>query len=205
LHDQLGRTDAGKEPVLSGGVGANVADTKILLLRGVNVAGANRLPMAEFREMLAEFGLEHVDTHVQSGNAVFVDPGVADLEDKINKAMLQRFGFKPALFVISLANYKSVLKANPYKAQGAADGDKVHIVFLAEPAKAADLPGLRAFARDGEDVTLTDAAIYLHTPAGFGKSALAEKLQRFINVSQTARNQRSAESILALAEAVPVS
>ena len=181
-----------------------MADTKILLLRGVNVAGANRLPMAEFREMLAEFGLEKVDTHVQSGNAVFVDPGVSDLEDKINKAMLQRFGFKPALFVISLAQYKAVLKANPYKAQGAVDGDKVHIVFLAEPAKTVDLPGLRAFARDGEDVTVTDAAVYLHTPAGCGKSALADQLQRYVNVSQTARNQRSAESILALAEAVPV-
>lgn len=181
-----------------------MSDIKILLLRGVNVAGANRLPMAEFREMLAEFGLQHVDTHVQSGNAVFHDPGVADLEDKINKAMLQRFGFKPALFVISLAKYKAVLKANPYKPQGTADGSKVHIVFLAEPAKSADLVGLRAFASEGEAVTLTDAAIYLLTPAGFGKSVLADKLQRFINVSQTARNQKSAESILALAEAVPV-
>ena len=141
---------------------------------------------------------------MQSGNAVFHDPGVADLEDKVGKAMLQRFGFKPALFVISLAQYKAVLRANPYKAAGAVDGAKVHIVFLATPARNADLTGLRAFARDGEEVTLTDAALYLHTPAGYGKSALAEKLQRFVDVPQTARNQRSAESILALAEAVPV-
>jgi uncharacterized protein (DUF1697 family) len=181
-----------------------VADIKILLLRGVNVAGANRLPMPEFREMLSEFGLQHVDTHIQSGNAVFLDPGIADLEDKISSAMLQRFGFKPALFMIDLAHFKAVLKANPYRAKGAADGSNVHIVFLAEPAKSADLPSLRAFAVEGEEVALTDAAIYLHTPAGFGKSALAGKLQRYINVTQTARNQKSAESILALAEAVPL-
>jgi len=181
-----------------------VANIKILLLRGVNVSGANRLPMAEFREMLAEFGLKDVDTHVQSGNAVFHDPGVEGLADKISAAMLLRFGFKPALFILDLAEYRAILAANPYRAQGVADGAKVHIVFLAAPAPKADLAALRAFAKEGEQVTLTDRAIYLHTPAGFGKSGLAEKLQRFVDVSQTARNQRSAESILALAEAVPV-
>ena len=183
-----------------------MADIKILLLRGVNVSGANRLPMAEFREMLAEFGLKNVDTHVQSGNAVFHDSGIDGLADKISSNMLLRFGFKPALFIFGLAQYKAILAANPYKAQGAADGvgdsAKVHIVFLASPAPKADLVALRAFAKEGEQLTLTDAALYLHTPAGFGKSALADKLQRYVDVPQTARNQRSAESILALAEAV---
>lgn len=178
-----------------------MADIKILLLRGVNVAGANRLPMAEFREMLAEFGLKDVDTHVQSGNAVFRDPGVEGLAGKIGAAMLVRFGFKPAMFMLTLAEYQAVLRANPYKAAGSVDGAKVHIVFLAEPA-AVDLAALRAEARAGEEVTLTDRALYLHTPGGYGSSTLAEKLPRFVKVGQTARNQRSAESILALALAV---
>ena len=82
-HDWSGLALTGKAPALSGGMGADVADIKILLLRGVNVSGANRLPMAEFREMLAEFGLKNVDTHIQSGNAVFHDPGVEGLTDKI--------------------------------------------------------------------------------------------------------------------------
>ena len=180
-----------------------MANVKILLLRGVNVSGANRLPMAEFREMLAEFGLKNVDTHIQSGNAVFHDPGVEGLADKIGAAMLLRFGFKPALFIMDLAQYKKILVANPFKAAGAADGAKVHILFLAEPAIGTDLAGLRATATGGEQVTLTEAALYLHTPGGYGQSALAEKLPRVIKVSHTARNQKSAESILALADPVP--
>ena len=181
-----------------------MADIKILLLRGVNVAGANRLPMAEFREMLGEFGLSHVDTHVQSGNAVFHDPGVAGLEGKIGAAMLLRFGFKPALFIITLEDYRAILAANPYKAAGAVDGAKVHIVFLGAPAAGADLAGLRAQASDGEQLTLTDRALYLHTPGGYGHSTLVEKLPRYIKAPQTARNQRSAEAILALATALTV-
>ena len=181
-----------------------MANVKILLLRGVNVSGANRLPMAEFREMLAEFGLRNVDTHIQSGNAVFHDPGVDGLVDKIGAAMLLRFGFKPALFILDLADYKKILAANPYRAAGAADGAKVHIVFLATPATGMDLSGLRATATEGEQVVLTDAALYLHTPAGFGRSVLAEKLPRFLKVVHTARNQKSTDSILALADALPV-
>jgi uncharacterized protein (DUF1697 family) len=49
---------------------------------------------------------------------------------------------------------------------------------------------------------LTDRALYLHTPGGLGRSALAAKLPRYIKVEQTARNQRSAEAILALANAI---
>jgi uncharacterized protein (DUF1697 family) len=184
-------------------LGANVADIKILLLRGVNVAGANRLPMPEFREMLAEFGLKNVDTYLQTGNAVFHDPGVAGLEDRISAAMLLRFGFKPALFLMRLADLRAVVEANPYRAAGLADGAKVHIVFLAAPATGTDMTGLRALAGDGEQVTLTDKALYLHTPGGYGRSVLAEKLPRFIKVAQTARNQRSAEATLALALALP--
>jgi uncharacterized protein (DUF1697 family) len=189
---------------LSAGWESSMANIKILLLRGVNVSGANRLPMVEFREMLSGFGLTDVDTHIQSGNAVFGDPGVKDLLSRISEGMLDRFGIRPPLFLLDLAEYRAVLEANPFRKQGMADGAKVHIVFLAAPAVGADLAALRAFASEGEEVALTDRALYLHTPAGFGKSALAEKLPRFIKVQQTARNQRSAEAILALAEAVPV-
>jgi len=75
-------------------------------------------------------------------------------------------------------------------------------VFLASPASGSDLVGLRSHATAGEALTLTDRALYLHTPQGLGRSVLAAKLRRYIKVEQTARNQRSAEAILALATAL---
>jgi uncharacterized protein (DUF1697 family) len=175
---------------------------KVLLLRGVNVSGANRLPMPEFREMLAEQGVQDVQTHIQSGNAVFRDPGVPDLMGKVAAAMLNRFGFAPAMFLMDLAGYEAILRANPYAAQGGVDGAKVHIYFLSEPAPKTDLAALRALAVGGEAVTLTDKALYLLAPNGIGRSVLAERLDRHIPVKITARNQRSAESIAALARSI---
>lgn len=175
---------------------------KVMLLRGVNVAGANRLPMPEFREMLTELGLEDVQTHIQSGNAVFRDPGVAGLEEKVAAAMRLRFGFAPTLFVMDLTAYDAILSANPFKSQGGLDGAKVHVVFLASPAKDADLAGLRAHATSEERVHLSDAALYLLAPNGIGRSVLAEKLPRYVKVPQTARNQRSAEAISTMAHTI---
>ncbi len=175
---------------------------KVLLLRGVNVSGANRLPMPEFRQMLLELGLQQIHTHIQSGNVVFVDPGVADLQKKIAAAMVDRFGFAPAMFVMDLVEFDAILAANPYHKQGAVDGSKVHIFFLGAPVPAAEILALTALAKDGEAVVQTDKALYMLAPNGIGHSALAEKLERNIKAPKTARNYTSVTAIAALARTI---
>jgi uncharacterized protein (DUF1697 family) len=47
---------------------------QIALLRGVNVGGHRKVPMAELRALMEELGYEDVRTYVQSGNVVFTGP-----------------------------------------------------------------------------------------------------------------------------------
>lgn len=49
-----------------------------VLLRGVNVGGRNRLPMAEWRRVLEGQGFHAPQTLIQSGNAVLGASGGAD-------------------------------------------------------------------------------------------------------------------------------
>ena len=175
---------------------------KVLLLRGVNVSGANRLPMPEFRQMLLELGLAQIHTHIQSGNAVFVDPAIADLQDNITAAMKDRFGFAPAQFLMDLAEFDAIVAANPYAKQAAVDGSKVHIYFLAGPVPAAQISALTSLAKDGEALAQTDRALYLLAPNGLSRSALAAKLETGITVAKTARNVTSAHAIAALARTI---
>ena len=176
----------------------------VLLLRGVNVGGRNRLPMAEFRALLAGLGLQGVASHVQSGNAVFRDPGRPDLGPTIAAAMQERFGFAPALFLLSADDLAEALAQNPYQAAGAATGTAVHLVFLREPLSAAALAELAGQAGAEEAVAQVGRVLYLHTPKGIGRSVLAERLERLVKQPKTARNQSSASAILALARAVEV-
>jgi uncharacterized protein (DUF1697 family) len=167
------------------------------MLRGVNVSGANRLPMAEFRILLQGLGMQRAQTYIQSGNAVFL--GLRDgLEARLAEALRARFGITVPVFVLGLAEMAAILAANPYAAEGDLDGAKVHIVFLKGPVRLE--PGLAALATRGERFHLAERALYLHTPNGFGTSDLSARLQRYLKAEMTARNQRSAAAILALAQ-----
>lgn len=166
------------------------------MLRGVNVSGANRLPMAAFRDMLGSLGFAQVQTYIQSGNAVFVGKR-AGAEALVTEGLLVRFGLSVPVFVLTLDEMAAVLAANPFAAEGEADGARVHVVFL--KGAGALTPGLEAFATKGERFHLGEAAFYLHTPQGFGTSAVAEKLPRLLKATMTARNQRSAMAILGMA------
>ncbi|MGV8953414.1 MAG: DUF1697 domain-containing protein [Cypionkella sp.] len=179
-----------------------MSNIKVLLMRGVNVSGANRLPMPEFRQMLLELGLSQIHTHIQSGNAVFVDPGVKDMQAKISAAMVERFGFAPVMFVMDLAEFDAVLAANPYQKQAAVDGSTVHIYFLGKAMSATEISSLSALVKDGEAMVATNAALYLLAPNGVGRSALAAKLERDTTAPKTARNFTSAAAIAALARTI---
>lgn len=169
---------------------------RILMLRGVNVGGV-KLPMAGFRDMLAGLGLAGVQTYIQSGNAVFDDPGLPDLTQTISAGLRRSFGIDPAVFLYDQPTLAAIAAGCPYAAEGAADGAKVHVFFLAQPC------GLTAdhFAewQTVERLSITDAALYLHAPEGVGRSKLAEMLGRRIKVPMTARNWNTVQALLALA------
>jgi uncharacterized protein (DUF1697 family) len=44
--------------------------TYIILIRGINVGGKNKVPMAELKARLEELGFENVITYIQSGNVI---------------------------------------------------------------------------------------------------------------------------------------
>lgn len=68
--------------------------TCIALLRGVNVGGHRRLPMAELRSACAEAGFDAVRNYIQSGNLVLASADdTRATEARIEAAIHVRFGF----------------------------------------------------------------------------------------------------------------
>jgi len=45
--------------------------TFIALLRGINVSGQKKVPMAQLRSLLTNSGFKNVQTYIQSGNVIF--------------------------------------------------------------------------------------------------------------------------------------
>ena len=174
---------------------------QIALLRGINVGGRNRLPMADLRAAMEGLGLQDVQTHIQSGNAVFRGPG--DCGPRIAAAIEDRFGFCPQVMVIDAVKYRGIVADNPFAAAGSADGASVHIGFLAQAAQGADRVKLAELAAGDEAFHLTDTAFYLHAPSGIGRSKLAARAEKQLGVAMTMRNQRVAEAVANLLAKAP--
>ena len=176
--------------------------TWIALLRGINVGGHHKLPMQDLRELLANLDCNDVKTYIQSGNAVFNSAAQpVELLTDIRAAIEQQFGFAPGVQIYSLADYESILAANPFRA-AAEDPRALHITFLKTSAKAANTAALDGLRSGAEDFQLTERAFFLYAPDGIGRSKLAAKIEASLGVPGTSRNWRSARKILELAESI---
>lgn len=66
--------------------------TYLVLLRGINVGGKNRVPMAQLRRMLTELGFTDVSTYIASGNVILrSDRAPADVKARIEAALPRTF------------------------------------------------------------------------------------------------------------------
>ena len=64
----------------------------LVLIRGINVGGKNKVPMAELRSMLEELGYDAVSTYIASGNALLRSGKSArTIASEIERALPARF------------------------------------------------------------------------------------------------------------------
>jgi uncharacterized protein (DUF1697 family) len=158
----------------------------VALLRGINVGGRNKVPMAELREVVASLGYTGVTTYIQSGNVLFTtsESDTGKLASALEAAITDAFGLWASVVVLTRDDLARILDRNPYPDEPRPQF--VHVVFLnAEPP--ADLVDKikaaegAAAAKGGRDtVTAIGPALYLHTPVGFGTSELAQMVFRII-------------------------
>ncbi|MCX5203425.1 DUF1697 domain-containing protein [Streptomyces sp. NBC_00237] len=150
------------------------------LLRGINVGGGKKLPMAELRDLLGELGHTDVSTLLASGNAAFrTDSGASEesLARDLENAIEKRFGFTVACLVRDHAYLRAVAEACPFPA-AELEGKQLHANFYSGPLDAERFAGLDPASYLPEEFRLGDRVLYLYAPDGLGRSALGEALSK---------------------------
>lgn len=178
----------------------------IALLRAVNAGGSNTLTTRDFVRVLEGLGLADVQTYIQTGNAVFrADAAAAPtLAARIRAAIDAERGFAPDAVVLSVDELAAALAANPFP-EAVAEPKTLHLSFLAAPPAAPELDRLARLQGKDERYALIDRVFYLHAPAGVGRSRLFAQVERALGVSATARNWRTASTLLERAQALAAS
>ncbi len=173
--------------------------TFVALLRGINVGGNKRVPMAALRELLEGLGYLDVRTLLQSGNAVFSSAGKAgSLEKDIEVALSSRFGFDARVLVRTGAELATVAAGNPWP-EAVDEPKKLHVAFLdAVPSKGWDT-ALRDANFAPEQYRLRGRELYVWYRNGLMDSKLNVPLFRAVKVTATLRNWNTVTKLAELA------
>ncbi|MEU2540659.1 DUF1697 domain-containing protein [Streptomyces iakyrus] len=153
--------------------------TYAALLRGINVGGSRKVPMADLRTLLADLGHDDVRTHLQSGQAVFSSGhgGEESLAGEIAQAIEKRFGFRVDVIVRDHAYLRAIAEACPFPAADL-EPKQLHVTYFSAAVTPDRFAEIDQDAYLPEEFRLGDRALYLYAPNGLGRSKLAEHLSK---------------------------
>lgn len=86
----------------------------VLLLRGVNVGGKNKVVMSELKELLRGEGFSDVDSYINSGNLFFAsDESVEKIVLKVEKVLKENYEFSIPFALLSKDDYLEEMAGLP--------------------------------------------------------------------------------------------
>ena len=87
----------------------------IALLRGINISGKNKVPMAELRKCFETLDFMEVKTCLNSGNVIFSckDTDAAELVNRIERMIQHLFSLNIPVFVIPQEELADILRHAP--------------------------------------------------------------------------------------------
>ncbi len=170
--------------------------TYVALLRGINVGGHKKVPMAELRNLLNKVGLNNVKTYIQSGNIIFqsVNNNLKGLETNIRVSILDQFGFEVSVMVRTREQLQKIFNDCPFSEE-----KKVNSYF----AILSDIPNQdlvkEAYKKtyDNEEYVILNDCLYFYCANGYGNAKFnLSFFERKLKVSATSRNYKTIMKLL---------
>jgi uncharacterized protein (DUF1697 family) len=177
--------------------------TNVALMRGLNVGGANRMPMTDLSQFFVEAGCNNVRTYIQSGNVIFQasQSKLEKLPALIAKSIGERFGFKVPVVLRTVEQLGETIQNNPFLKAGAEEST-LHVYFLANVPDARNVSGLDPERSSPDVFFVRGRDIYLQMPNGMARTKLTNTYfdSKLATVS-TARNWRTVLKLFELMQA----
>ncbi len=173
--------------------------TRIAFLRAVNL-GRRTVPMPRLVEVLVGLGYQDAWTYINSGNAVFEASGSrAALEDAVEVALEQAFGFEVTTFVRTPAELRRILAAQPFEV---AAGDTYFVTFLKEPASGEAKRSLEACSNDVDTLVVDGREVHWRMHGRSTETTLKKKDWKVVGeLGSTSRNVTMLTKLLARIDA----
>lgn len=174
------------------------------LLRGINVGGNKKVPMADLRTLAEGLGLQNVRTYINSGNLLFrsdLEPAAAELA--LERAIERRFGFPVEVVVRTAEAWERYAAKSTFPDAEVTRPKVLHLAVAKQPLAKGAAAALQAAARGGERVHALADALWIDFGESVARSKLSPAvLDRHAGSTVTARNWRTVQTLAELARAL---
>jgi uncharacterized protein (DUF1697 family) len=176
----------------------------ISMLRGINVSGQKLIKMPELKRLYEDIGFGRVVTYIQSGNVVFSTEENSEKKDlalKIEKAILEKFGFTVPVIIRTPDELKDVVRAIPFINSEGVVPEKIYITFLEDIPDEGNVMKINPFDFKPDRFVVTGKEIYLDCASGYGTSKLSNTFfENKLKLRATTRNYNTVNKLIELAE-----
>ncbi len=173
----------------------------VVLLRGVNVGGHNKVPMAELRAGLEAAGCEAVATYIASGN-VALRAGSSDpaaVARLVQSVIADLFDLNIAVMVRSPAQLQAAVDANPFPDR-TGEPKNLYCAFTSEPVTDGQLDDFDHDRYAPDQLATGAGELYAYYPDGMSRSKLnSAAVDKAAGGPTTARNWNTLTKLLELA------
>ncbi|NNL31703.1 MAG: DUF1697 domain-containing protein [Flavobacteriaceae bacterium] len=104
----------------------------VAFLRGINVGGHHKVPMAELKEVLQKMKFDNVITLLNSGNIIFEssEENIDKLETQIAKQLERSFGFSVPTLIRTKDAILNLIEKDPFKVIAANKDIRLYVSFI---------------------------------------------------------------------------
>jgi len=166
--------------------------TYIILFRGINVGGHNKLPMKPLVSLLESHGFTNVMYYIQSGNVIL--DSEKEPTSAIKSLVSVNFNITPQVMTLTQKEFINIRANNPYINE---DEKSVHCYICTETA-ILNSEKIAKYQLNNEKITLINNTLYLHAPDGIGRSKLVANIEVCLGVCATGRNMNTINKIFSL-------
>lgn len=173
--------------------------TYIALLRGINVSGKNKLPMAALKSLCQALGYTQVSSYIQSGNVILqANNPSKEIAKSLSQAIQVRFGYKVPVLVQEAVFFSQVVAQNPFQD---CDPKTLHVTLLAGEGSGAKLTNLAPDIGGKDRFVVRDNVVYVHCPNGYGRTVLNNGFfEAKTGASATTRNWKTICKLIELTQ-----
>lgn len=172
--------------------------THIALLRGINVGGHKKVPMAELRQIFVDCGFSDVASYIQTGNVIFKTKKTnkTNLEKTIHINILKHFGFDVSVLITTKLEIERILLECPFSEE---KKEESHFILLKTVPNQELISQLQKETYPNEEFFITNTCVYLHGQKGYRNAKCGTNFfEHKLKVSATARNFKTMMKLLSL-------